>query len=106
MNPLALHLIASAPGGAYFLGMFHVVRMADATRFASLCSLSVDFPVFAFLVHDHVDAMLALANSAIYGLAWWWHRNDDDDDHRGKRLRAWTKSKLPKPATRTVRSPA
>lgn len=85
-----------------FASRYDIVRRADAALIIAVCSvlcLLYDVP------HQPFYAPLDVYWAQYFGRYWWRHRNDDDD-WRGKRFKAWLRSKLPRPVVRVLRVPA
>lgn len=80
----------------------HVARRADFFAVGSAVFAALAVLNFAYSKPGYASVQLGVA--ALYFAGWWLCRNDDNDNHRGKRWKAWAKSKLPKPVARTVRS--
>ena len=85
-----------------FANAFRLVRRAD--YHASMAGIWALLAVVNSVGGEIPAAVLDAGLAAWDAWRWWKHRNDDDN-HHGKRLGAWARSKLPKPAAKTVRSP-
>ena len=81
---------------------FGIVRWAD--YYAAAAGMFALPAAGQFAAGNVADSIVGVGMAAWYVWLWWKHRHDDDN-RRGKRLKAWVRSKLPKPATRTVRNP-
>ena len=94
---LAVVVVALTAGVA-----LNVVRKAD--YHASLAGIWAFLSASNFATGDVTFGVIDGGLAAWDAWRWWKHR-DDDDNHRGRRLKTWAKSKLPKPAARVVRNP-
>lgn len=90
--------------GFSVLAALRVIRRADA----SLC-MAACFGCIAILRLIEGDVSAASFDSGIVLFClyeWWRHRKDDDDNWRGKKFKAWAKSKIPRPVARVLHVPA